>query len=258
MSETLILDDTPTPTYEPTLAVVFYESRERVPTATSAEVGLAASLAALHEIQKRPSGAPLLGPATFLSRAESKVLADLFAGANRATVSTRLYPEGLLCHDDFSATWFVPAARRPFRLRLEGDALETLTAVWPSLVLHTDGDRLYLAALQGSERPTLDTALFHAPLWNIWDSTQVCVGDARIPGGDPVDAIPGWNAIVFDTAFSHVNHPRTLAARTTSTRELRAYWSRRTRAATPPPARELRPLRKNLRQWLDGLREDRS
>jgi len=255
MSETLIFGDTPTPTYEPTLAVVFYESRERVQPGVSAELGLAPSLAALHEIEKRPSGAPLLGPATFLSRAESKVLADLFAGANRTAATSRIYPEGLLCHDESSATWYVPAARRPFRLRLEGAPLETVTAVWPSLVLHTDGDSLFLAAVDGAERPTLDTALFHAPLWNIWDSTQVCVGDARIPGGDPIDAIPGWNAIVFDTAFSHVNHPRTLAARNTTTRDLRAFWSRRTRAATPPPAREMRPLRKNLRQWLEGLGE---
>lgn len=254
MSEPLTFDDTPTPTYEPTLAVVFYESKNLGSGQVLDEQGLAPSLAALHEITPRSSGAPLLGPATFLSRSESQTLADLFAGANRAAASPSIYPDGLLHHDASSATWFVPAARRPFHLRLDGSGLTTLSAVWPSLVLHAQQGHLFIAAAAGAARPSTDTPLFHAPLWNIWDSTEVCIGDARVPDDEPIDAITSWNSIVFDTAFSHVNHQLTLAGRKTTSKDLRTFWQRRSRCAVPPPARAMRPLRQTLSQWLVAVR----
>jgi len=256
MTEPLNLDDSAIPTYEPTLAVLFYQSRHRVSGQPTEQQGLASSLAALHEVHVRRSGAPLLGPATFLSRADSQVLADLFAGANRATSPPSLYPEGLLLHDETSATWFVPALRRTFALRDARGRLLKFSAVWPSLVLHAAGDTLHLAATEGVARPTLDTPLFHAPLWNVWASTQLCLGDATIPRGEPTETVAAWNAVVFDTAFSHVNHHETLAQRKTTTSELLAFWRRRSRANTPPPARLLRPLRLSLGRWLTQLQGD--
>jgi len=81
---------------------------------------------------------------------------------------------------------------------------------WPHLVVGACGPKLHVAALGGGRRPAPKTRLFHAPLMNVFHTGAVCVGNADLPESCGLESMPGWESVLTDTCFSHVNHPSTL------------------------------------------------
>jgi PRTRC genetic system protein B len=242
---------TSTPKYRARCAVVFYEW-------DASEIfrgELPSHLLSLHEVlppknQRRAD----LGPAVFLSRRDAAELGARFLEVAKGSDRLLLLPADLLHHDEDSATWWLPAARRPMRhwAGSQRAELATLDVWWPSLVARATCTSFRLVALASSERPELATPVFHAPLPNVYASTELCRGEAALPAEEPLRAIPEWNRILFETAFTHVNHPRTLAGPNTPTEKLQRFWRATARRSAPPRARDLHPLGMNLGAWLNG------
>jgi PRTRC genetic system protein B len=95
--------------------------------------------------------------------------------------------------------------------RTKGAGLTTLDVPWPRLLLiATASGRLGMAALRGVGRPRPASRVYHAPLMNVWEGGLVCTGSADLPGGCGLADRAAWEAVVTETAFSHVNQPKTL------------------------------------------------
>lgn len=120
-----------------------------------------------------------------------------------------------------------PAAVRPLPVR-QGDRTFVLRAPWPALVLAVREQQFYVAALARNRRPTPNTPLYHAPLMNVGASGRVCTGNAELPPAVGLDALAGWEAVLTDTYFTHVNHPRTV--------HLEPPAAPATETAPPPPS----------------------
>lgn len=81
---------------------------------------------------------------------------------------------------------------------------------WPPLVFVAHRRSLWCAALPKNARPGPGTALCHAPLINVDAGGAVCLGTAEAPPDCAPERRGDWEATVCATAFSHVNHDRTL------------------------------------------------
>ncbi|MCX7096348.1 MAG: hypothetical protein NTV43_00400 [Methylococcales bacterium] len=71
--------------------------------------------------------------------------------------------------------------------------------------------KLAIAALKTNGRASAKTTLYQAPLMNVYASGNVCTGSAALPDECGIDQIGAWESVMFDSAFSHVNNPTTLA-----------------------------------------------
>lgn len=173
--------------------------------------------------------------------------------SDQATSRSPFLPADLVGLSSGFAAWCVEGRRRRMWFRFGGKST-ALNVVWPHLVIAAAHDRVHVCAVAKPVVRGQDVRVFHAPLMNIYDTGRVCMpGSARVaPGLDGRDAA---QQVVFDTAFSHVNHTRTLRggrgkAREVDTFALHAYWKARARAATPPPVGDMVPMGRTLSQWL--------
>jgi PRTRC genetic system protein B len=104
------------------------------------------------------------------------------------------------------AIWYSPP--RKARLRFVEDlGIPEGIAQIPPLVWKADKENLYVFALKSSERPTLSSALYAAPFFNIGLDGLVCMGTVSI-NTDQVngleDFIRLWEKNFFDSYFSHL------------------------------------------------------
>ncbi len=77
----------------------------------------------------------------------------------------------------------------------------------PSLVWKADKQHLSVFAIKDTNRPSINTRLYHAPWFNIYESGSVCMGNVDISIGDNCaleDFITQWEHYFFESKFSHV------------------------------------------------------
>lgn len=85
----------------------------------------------------------------------------------------------------------------------------------------------------------------------MYDDTRMCMGDVPSPHEYGPAHVGAWEVVVFDSAFTHVNHHAALPRRTTSDDDaLLGYWACEARRTTPPAAEDLSPLGLTLGEWL--------
>lgn len=76
----------------------------------------------------------------------------------------------------------------------------------PALLWKATRSELYLYALVDTVKPTLKTALYYAPFFNIYDDGRVCMGTVDIDLPDHTsldDFIKTWQQYFFHSYFSH-------------------------------------------------------
>jgi len=132
-------------------------------------------------------------------------------------LQTELLPPNTLVHSPIQSVWYTPPLRRRMYIRAGKETL-TLNVPWPALVFHVRNRKLAIAAIKGSRRPGESTSLYHAPLMNIYANGNLCSGSIALPDTCRVTDFPVWEAAIFDTLFTHVNHPKTLRLANTSHR----------------------------------------
>jgi PRTRC genetic system protein B len=205
-----------------------------------------------HAIEQSDSGVRL-GAGRLLALEDQQALLNILLGALSA--ESAFLPPEILSHSPAQLAWYVPGTVRPMWFR---DARQTrrLPVPWPTLVFRVREERLSLAALGRSRRPNAEDPLFHAPLMNVFDNTELCAGNAKLPRGWSLAHRSAYERAVFDTAFTHVNHRRTLRAAKggpITTAEHLRFW--RELSGGPRrrfPSAALVTLNQSLGKWLSG------
>lgn len=208
----------------------------------------AMELVTLHPI--RPvRGKPTLAEGVPLSPEDEQTILAMLTSSDTAVPRVELNPPNLLFADRHQMVWCVPGATRPMHFSHAGQRSQRLVS-WPSLIFRVIEHRLFLAAYDGADRPTLDTPLFKAPLANLWASAELCTGNAILPEASRIAEMPLWESVVFDTAFSHAND-REVIRSARSFADPMEFWQKN-EAIT---AKQFVPLSggSSLGQWLSGL-----
>lgn len=135
--------------------------------------------------------------------------------AERYVLNAEFLPENVLSFSPMHLMWWSPAANRRVFFRNQELGNRSEVVPHPPLLNMVIGGAWYVFALKEDKRPTLDTPLFHAPYFNIYDDGRICVGTAQIPDQLTTSMIAQWEAAFFDSAFTHMNgqvkkatHPR--------------------------------------------------
>lgn len=195
---------------------------------------------------------PVIGPGQPVAATDIGELAALLRG--EAAGVSALLPENVLGYSGAHRVWFVPPARRPMWVR--GDKPLRLDVPWPGLVLAVHEQQLFVAAYRGPGRPGAATPLYHAPLMNIYGDGRVCLGQASIPNGCGEEDMRGWEAVVFETNFTHVNHERTLnlpaGKKGITTPTHIRFWRSLAKTRGGFPAARLGPMNLTLDAWVKG------
>ena len=224
-------------------ALLVYEHRDRV-------VGNAQYILASHLLhQDRRS--TRVGSGRLLGASERQRLLDVLSNTSQSS-NHYLEPE-ILSHSTTQIAWYMPGAVRKMWFRV-GNSVQSVRVPWPTLVFCARPRTLSIAALNTPARPRADAKLFHAPLMNVHANTQLCTGSSPLPEACSLSARNEYEAIVFDTNFSHVNHDRTLKLndpKAVDTKHHLKFW-REAHAAKLQvfPTKSLVALNLTLARWL--------
>jgi PRTRC genetic system protein B len=205
----------------------------------------------VHGITSGPQDEAVLDAGRPLTDIERQSLIDTLtdpAATARARSSVALLPATLLRTTADSLTWYRPSTRTILHWRTS-EGRTSQSVVLPALVLHVQAGVLHVAAYCEDGRPSEQTPLFDAPLGNVFADSHVCVGSATLPTAWQPEDMAGWEDVLWRSNWSHINHHHTLA-KSTTTEQLIAFWSKRHARKTPPSARLLHPRRQTLGQWL--------
>jgi PRTRC genetic system protein B len=146
---------------------------------------------------------------------------------------------------------------RPMYLHPVDGKRKIVKVRWPTLAMYAVNRKLFLVGLEKDERPTPATKVFHAPLANIWASTQVCTGSAPLPLSCNTDSMAEWEHIVFETGFSHQNHEEVLRRpRGRAFIDPMDYWPKADKKTGAFPATQLTPLHLTMGKWLATVRDE--
>lgn len=154
------------------------------------------------------NGVPVIKPGTPATR---QGLAEALREVADDAVPPELFPAHILAKGADHLVWYRPPSRQKVWVRsneLGGERNAEVPVpglIW--LALPARGNcRVF--AYKGSDRPDTETVLHQAPFFNVWDSGEVCTGSADIPQG-PAALVPeNWEAMFFNSWFSHPNTPR--------------------------------------------------
>ena len=157
-----------------------------------------------HSIRRDGRGAATIQPGNPLDPTEEMRLLECLRPSTSARFE--VYPENLLFANALCMVWWMPSQRRNMVMRSANGTSAERPVVWPSLVMLTFQHRLFVAAVAQDVRPNADTALYFAPLGNVYKSTEMCTGNIALPSEQSVAAMEKWQAVVTDTAFTHDNN----------------------------------------------------
>jgi PRTRC genetic system protein B len=125
-------------------------------------------------------------------------------------------PETVLYTDGELLMWWVPPAKRHIVFKADelktkwGTAERGEVVPHPGLVFATSNTIWKVWAVKGSSRPSLDTQLFHAPYFNVWEQGDICRGNVKVPDGTTAERIDAWNTAFLGSIFTHPNGVRQL------------------------------------------------
>ena len=77
----------------------------------------------------------------------------------------------------------------------------------PAMVWKADNESLSVFALKGNKKPTVDTKLYHAPFFNVYQSGNVCMGTVDVTVKQEScleDFIKKWEDYFWNSYFSHL------------------------------------------------------
>lgn len=131
------------------------------------------------------------------------------------SLNTDILPENVVSISAEHMVWWLPEGKRRVFFKCAELGQRWGNLPHPPLLFVVIKESWYVFALPKNERPNGDTALCHAPYFNVYDNHSICVGTANIPRKAAVTAIPDWEAGFFDSEFTHPNgrirkasHPR--------------------------------------------------
>ncbi len=225
-----------------TLALLFHTHDNKLQAVTA------------HGVATRSKGLQIM-PGRPLSPEDELSVVNLLQRPETEGKGLTFLPEHILLQDRFSTLWWVPSSIRPMYLHPTSGKRKTIKVRWPTLALYAVNRKLYIVGLEKDERPTPSTKVFHAPLANVWQTSQICTGGAKLPISCDTSSIPEWEDVVFATGFSHKNHD--VAIRRAGGRagiDPMTFWPKRDKKTGAFPATQLTPLHMTMGKWLASVR----
>lgn len=223
------------------------------------------ALTTAHVVQTDADGIPLVGPGRPMTPEDEQTLLDLLMGREEAAV-LEILPASVLLRERDTLMWWLPPEVRPMHLRSHQFGDRTIQTRWPNLVVLVTGRALHIAALAGTARPDAHSALFHAPLPNVYADGRMCTGNVHLPLAASIGRMAEWEAVITQSYWTHTNNPQTLRPPTVSRGRKPGkrpaaknadadYWV--TRDATDAAFEDatLMPMGITLAQWLPVLRK---
>lgn len=207
----------------------------------------------VHDIKKSPKG-PVLGAGRLMTVADKQSLRDYLNGEEE--IRTNWLPENLMMMNSSCMVWYVPSRMRSMFFTLKGKSIK-LDVRWPSLTFCYDPkNKLRIAAYASCGRPKMNQPLYHAPLWNIYADTRLCIGNADSTEVIGVEAMSVWEEAVFNTNFTHSNNDRVLApkGRLKKSPSYVTFIRQKARSGDPIKAKEMVSLNTTLEEWVEGRR----
>jgi len=206
------------------------------------------AFAVWHPAKSGPAeGAPYLAEAEPLTM---EFLRALSTGLG-VYVPPEILPASVLVRTSELLVWWTPAQHRILFFGEHsgaGNELNGKRYPVPPLVFKVAGGKLWVRALDESERPRGETKLRTAPFWNCNDAGEVCVGTMRLPESSGVEAMEGWERGFFQSEFTHAYG----AARLTSfAGGFLALCHRLAGSRRPFPREYLTDARETLRQFVE-------
>lgn len=164
-------------------------------------------IATAHQV-RLVDGRPTLLPGRLINEADLVLLADGVAGASKA-LSTQWVDARVLARGPDRLIWWSPPGKRAMFFEKSKHNENTWaarnTCPLPGLVwMALPNDGLYVFACRGGERPSPETELYQAPLYNVWGRGKVCVGNVKLPDKQLWD-VEAWEKVVFGSRFTHPN-----------------------------------------------------
>lgn len=232
------------PGYTPVTALIFHELQhshhEKVLDITT------------HPIKNRGKG-HYLGAGRSFTHADLDALLHMLRA--QSTTTRSLLPDNLLLQGTEELAWYVPGSIRPMWVG-DNDRTKRLNVPWPTLIFHARSGRLSIAAMKGSRHPDSNTPVSHAPVMNIYNSGNVCTGNADLPPDCTIESMKGWEDVIYRTRFTHVNHDFTLRfpkKSSVSTPDHYKWWCELERSGAKRfPSASLVPMGKKLGEFLSA------
>jgi PRTRC genetic system protein B len=161
-----------------------------------------------HRIAFEEGGSPVIKPGVPLMDEDLKDLVGQLLTKNRPRI--RWHDERVLASGNGQLIWWSPPKNRPMFFRATPGRADSFdgkgVCAIPGLVFWTNGKSLQIYAIKGADRPTQSTQLYRAPFYNVWESNEVCTGNATCPERE--DDIDGWEKMFFGSNFTHTNIPQ--------------------------------------------------
>lgn len=208
-----------------------------------------------HCVHQQPEG-PIIGEGrVFDSHAQSSLVSVLLDSLK--VTGGGYLPREVIASTASELAWIVPGRVRKMWFRSQQRTI-SLQVPWPTLLLHASQARLAVVALASTRRPGPRTALYHAPLMNVYDNTRLCHGTAALPRTWALADRRGYEDGIFLTNFSHTNHHHTLklgaSKHEVSNQQHLRFWRELHNAkAAHFPRAALVPLRRTVEQWINAL-----
>lgn len=164
-----------------------------------------------------------------------------------------LNDERVLFEDAKTLVWFCKSRIHPMWFSENNSIPKAYMVKWPNMVMKVSKTRrtLKICATATSSRPTVDTNVYKAPIWNLADDGDFCLGSAHLPQQISQTSIDEIEACVFDSQFTHRNGSKLLKV----ARERGSYFSvlrEKEESRSRFYAKELDMMNsfKTLGQWL--------
>lgn len=204
----------------------------------------------VHDIKESPTGS-VIGAGRLMSENDKEDIRNYLNGEEE--LQTKWLPENLLALNSRHMVWYVPAKKRPMYFRRGADKQIKIELWYPSLVFHSNGRGLCVAAYAGTGRPSLSQPLYHAPLWNINTEGHLCSGSADTTSKLGVEAMAIWEEAVFNTLFSHSGTSLVLADSKGKKDDRRyiKFVKEKALAGTKFKTTEMVSMKKTLQDWVN-------
>lgn len=239
MTEVLIADNINANQIAPTLALIFHCD----------SVGKAMRYATVHPISTGHRGESVIGPGRFIGSDDEAMICDLLQGKPRSQSAGWRNPR-VIYADGQAVMWWAPQTQRPMTI-IATTTPATLVPHWPALLFCATREGLFVAALPSSAQPGKDTALCHFPGGNVYADGRVCTGNARCPTDWSEDSIAAWEAMFYDSAFTHTNNLGAIPGQKSNAgAEVLGYWKRIEAEGHAPGAEDMNPMRMDVEDFL--------
>ncbi|KZC32586.1 hypothetical protein RhoFW510R10_11770 [Rhodanobacter sp. FW510-R10] len=196
-------------------------------------------------------GAPVIGAGRPITPEDERKVQLLLLSRREDPAPMQVFPAHLLFCDATRLVWWQPSQVRPMYLRDTEGKPSVIVTRWPNLIFHVTDRSLSVATFDGEGRPDATTRLLHSTLPNIYQDTSVCTGNAMLPVGPAVEEMDRWEAVIFETAFTHSNNPTALRrGRAKEPMDVEAFWRARDGVVDAFPYRRAADTGVTLGAWI--------